>query len=235
MRGSRAKVKCFFRRAAFRGAAAVPEAVFRGVFRKFAESASVFSFSAKKCLTFCGASHIINRARLTEWVKAMLLGLSRIIGCPGGVVPFEMSLDLSGETFGGCRPVTEPVRCSGQVRNTAGVLVLTGTLSTTLHGVCDRCAAEFERDVAFPVEAVLVRELANEEEADPWMFVLDGDHADLDEIMTTAFVLSMDTKLLCSEDCRGLCPACGKNLNEGPCGCRPEPDPRFAVLKQLLK
>ena len=44
----------------------------------------------------------------------------------------------------------------------------------------------------------------------------------------------METKFLCSEDCKGLCPRCGKNLNLGPCGCRKEPDPRFAVLEQLL-
>ena len=170
-----------------------------------------------------------------EQVRTMLLGLSKIMDCPGGVLPFETALDLSQETFGGCRPVTEPVMCRGQVRNTAGVLVLTGTLSTVLHGVCDRCAAPFERTVEFPVEAVLVRELQNEDEADQWTFLLDGDKADLEEIMTTAFVLSMDSKLLCREDCKGICPSCGKNLNEGPCGCVPEPDPRFAALRQLLK
>ena len=165
----------------------------------------------------------------------MLLGLSSIFDCPGGVVPFEETLDLREETFGGCKPVTEPVLCRGQVRNTAGVMVLTGTMTTRLHGVCDRCAAEFQRDLEIPVHAVLVRELANEEEADEWTFLLEGDSADLDEIMTTAFVLSMDSKLLCREDCKGLCPHCGKNLNEGPCQCKPEPDPRFAALKQLLK
>lgn len=165
----------------------------------------------------------------------MLLGLSKIIDCPGGIVPFEMTLDLREETFGGGRPVTEPVRCTGQVRNTAGVLVLTGTLETRLHGTCDRCATEFSQEVRFPVEAILVRELADEDNADEWAFLLDGDNADLDDIMTTAFVLSMDSKLLCSEDCKGLCAKCGKNLNEGPCQCKPDVDPRFAALQQLLQ
>lgn len=165
----------------------------------------------------------------------MLLGLSKIMDSPGGCVPFTLSLDLRGETFGGCAPVTEPVRCEGQVRNTAGVLMLSGALETTLHGVCDRCAADVVRPVKFPVEAILVREIANEQDADPWTFLLEGDSADLDDIMTTAFVLSMDSKLLCREDCKGLCPTCGKNLNEGPCACKPEPDPRFAILKQFIK
>ena len=59
--------------------------------------------------------------------------------------------------------------------------------------------------------------------------------ADLDDIVTTTFVLSMDSKFLCREDCKGLCCRCGKDLNDGPCGCQPDVDPRLAVLKQLLK
>ena len=54
-------------------------------------------------------------------------------------------------------------------------------------------------------------------------------------IITTAFVLNMVSKFLCSSNCKGLCASCGKNVNEGPCDCKPEPDPRLAVLGQLLK
>ena len=57
---------------------------------------------------------------------------------------------------------------------------------------------------------------------------------DLDELAQTAFILAMDTKNLCSEDCKGLCAKCGADLNLGPCGCRPEVDPRLAALAQLL-
>ena len=164
----------------------------------------------------------------------MLLGLSKIIDCPGGVVPFETSLDLSQMEFDGRRLLPEPVHAIGKVRNTAGVLVLTGELTTRLHGQCDRCTKPFERDFAVDVEAVLVPKLENEDYDDPWTFELVGDQADLDDILTTAVVLNMDSKLLCSEDCKGLCPRCGADLNFGPCGCRPEPDPRLAVLQQLL-
>ena len=109
-------------------------------------------------------------------------------------------------------------------------------ISTNLHAVCDRCAAPFERRVSWPVHAVLTRSLEREDEADEWTFLLqEGDKADLDEILTTAFVLNMDSKLLCKPDCKGICPRCGKNLNEGACSCRPEIDPRLAVLGQLLK
>ena len=165
----------------------------------------------------------------------MLLGLSNIIRTPDSVLPFETRLDLSDLQFGSCCPVSELVVAEGSVRNTAGVLILTARMRTVLHGTCDRCAVDFDREVSYDVEAVLTRELENEDEADEWTFLLENDHADLDDILTTAFVLNMDSKLLCKPDCKGLCFRCGRNLNDGTCDCRPESDPRLAVLGQLLK
>ena len=165
----------------------------------------------------------------------MLLGLSKIIDCPGASVSFSTSVDLSDLQYGQTKPVTEPVLAEGTVRNTAGVLVMTGKLHTTIHGVCDRCAGDFDSYVEFPIDVVLVTELANEENEDEWVFPLEGDSADLEDIVRTVFVLNMDSKLLCKEDCKGLCCRCGTNLNEGPCSCQKELDPRFAALKQLLE
>ena len=165
----------------------------------------------------------------------MLLGLSKIIDCPGASVPFETSVDLSDLRYGTCFPVSEPVVASGVVRNTAGVLMMTGSITTCIHGICDRCASDFDRDIDFPIDVVLVTELANEENEDEWVFPLEGDSADLDDIVRTVFVLNLDSKLLCDEDCKGLCCRCGKNLNDGPCSCQKELDPRFAALKQLLE
>ena len=164
----------------------------------------------------------------------MRLGLSQIIDRPGESVSFSEVVDLSDLQYGTCFPVTEPVKASGTVRNTAGVLVMKGLITTCIHGVCDRCAAAFDREMELPIDAVLVTELANEENEDEWVFTLEGDSADLDEIVRTIFVLNMDSKLLCSEDCKGMCCRCGKNLNEGPCSCEKEIDPRLAALKQLL-
>ena len=91
----------------------------------------------------------------------MRLGLAQIMDRPGAVVPFSCSVDLSDLQYGASHPVTEPVEASGTVRNTAGVLVMSGSIKTCLHGVCDRCAAEFSREVEYPIQAVLVEELAN--------------------------------------------------------------------------
>ena len=144
-------------------------------------------------------------------------------------------MDLSDLQYGQSRPVTEPVLAWGTVRNTAGVLVMTGRVSTTIHGVCDRCAADFDAVREFPIDVVLVSQLSNEEDEDEGVFPLEGDSADLDDIVRTVFVLNMESKLLCKPDCRGICFRCGKNLNEGKCDCEKEIDPRFAALKQLLE
>ena len=164
----------------------------------------------------------------------MLLGLSKIIDCPGASVPFSTSVDLRDLRYGDCYPVSEPVLASGTVRNTAGVLVMTGSIQTTIHGVCDRCAADFDQEITTPIDVVLVTELSNEENEDEWVFPLEGDSADLEDIVRTVFVLNMDSKLLCRPDCKGICAGCGTNLNDGDCKCQKEIDPRFAALKQLL-
>ncbi len=165
----------------------------------------------------------------------MLLGLSKIIDCPGASVSFSTSVDLSDLCYGVSYPVSEPVKASGTVRNTAGVLVMTGEISTTIHGTCDRCASDFDRGVHFPIDVVLVTEMADEENEDERVFPLEGDSADLEDIVRTVFVLNLDSKLLCKDDCKGLCCRCGRNLNDGPCNCQKELDPRFAALKQLLE
>ncbi len=164
----------------------------------------------------------------------MRLGLSQIMDSPGATVDFSDSVDLSDLLYGTCYPVDEPVIAKGTVRNTAGVLVMKGSIDTTIHGVCDRCAADFTQQVGFPIDVVLVKELANEENEDEWVFPLEGNEADLDDIVRTVFVLNMDQKLLCSPDCKGICCRCGKNLNDGSCGCQKEIDPRLAALRQLL-
>ena len=189
----------------------------------------------KKAFDTRGISRYNSFCMIMKQGITMLLRLSKIIETPNSALPFETELHLEDLRFGvGC-PVSEPVSAKGEVKNKAGVLLLEAELKTVLHGVCDRCCSEFDRAISFPVHAVLTTELEDEDEADAWTFLLEDDCADLDDILTTAFVLNMDSTLLCKPDCKGLCFRCGKNLNDGDCDCRPEADPRLAVLGQLLK
>ena len=77
----------------------------------------------------------------------MRLELSSIMDRPGERVDFSASVDLSDLVYGASKPVDEPVLANGWVRNTAGVLVMKGLITTCIHGTCDRCAGEFARNV----------------------------------------------------------------------------------------
>lgn len=163
----------------------------------------------------------------------MRLGLRDVILVPDAEKSFQCQVDLSDLEFYGRKPIVRPVLAQGSVVNHAGALVLNGTARSELDLVCDRCGKEFSREKVVALDMLLADELEQEDSEDE-IFLLDGNELDLDELVTTAFVLAMDTKNLCSEDCKGLCAKCGADLNLGPCGCRPEVDPRLAALAQLL-
>ena len=162
----------------------------------------------------------------------MFLDLHEIIEVPGGRVPFRCELDRERLAFPALVRFDGAVTAEGAVKNTAGILELTAVVEADMTVRCDRCTAEFSEHCALPVEAVLKADADDEDYAD--LFPLDGDGVDVSDVLETCFILNMDTKFLCSEDCRGLCPDCGKNLNDGPCGCAKQIDPRMAVLGQLL-
>ncbi len=164
----------------------------------------------------------------------MKLDLKEILQVPGASIPFDYAMDLSWLELYGSRPVAEPLRVSGVVRNMAGALCLEGTASSPLHLTCDRCGKPFVREKTVSLDTLLATKLEDEENEDE-IVLLDGTELDLDEVAQSAFILGMDTKNLCKEDCKGLCARCGADLNLGPCGCRPEIDPRLAALAQLLE
>ena len=146
----------------------------------------------------------------------------------GQTLPFVHSLDLSGMEFSGRYPAARPVTVEGEVRNHAGALVFTARMSALLSLRCDRCDCAFEREMVVRLDLSLADSVEDEESEG--IALLDGGFCDVDEITVPAFVLEMDTKNLCSEDCAGLCPRCGQNLNGGPCGCATPVDPRLEGL-----
>ena len=162
----------------------------------------------------------------------MNLNLHDVIGIPSAEKEFSFSPDFSDYSFGSVLSLGDAA-ARGRVRNEAGILKLEGSLQTSMHCECARCLKEFDKQVDMPVTAVIADELQDEDNPD--IFLLNGDFADLGEVFSTAFVLNVDQRQLCNEDCRGLCDKCGKNLNDGPCSCVPEKDPRLAVLGQFLE
>ena len=161
----------------------------------------------------------------------MRLDLREIIEIPGGSVPFSCELETDRLDFPAVAAYKGAPKAEGVVRNEAGVLHLTGEVVAEMVCFCDRCGAEFDSTKITKLDATIVEEDTG---VNPELFILEGDEIDLSEILSTCFILDMDSKFLCKEDCKGLCSDCGKNLNLGPCGCRKQIDPRFAVLEQLL-
>ncbi len=161
----------------------------------------------------------------------MRLDLRDIIEMPGSSVSFETELSTEFLDFPSIKEYVSAPKASGRVFNTAGILTLEGEITADLVCICDRCGSEY----AYAKRSIARATIVDEDDGDnPELFLLDGNELDLDEVLSSCFILDMDSKFLCSNDCQGLCPVCGKNLNLGPCGCRKKTDPRFAVLEQLL-
>ncbi|MDE7242669.1 MAG: DUF177 domain-containing protein [Oscillospiraceae bacterium] len=163
----------------------------------------------------------------------MLLNVQKIINAPGERMDFQFELDLSGVDFGGLYPIQNPVVVTGFAENTAGMLTLRFTADSTLKAVCDRCLKPFDLPKQVSCEYLLAETLENEDQDE--IIRLENGTVDVGELARTAYILEMDSKTLCSEDCKGICPGCGVNLNLAACTCQKTVDPRLAVLAKLLE
>ncbi len=127
----------------------------------------------------------------------------------GESLPFDRVLDLSA-----AEPAFQEVRISGKLRNVVGVMTLRATVSGIFTAPCDRCL----EDAVLPLQAELKTVLTLDSSEDDSVLV-EGGKIDLEKTAYDALVLAIPLQILCKEDCRGLCPSCGKNLNDGDCGC----------------
>lgn len=166
----------------------------------------------------------------------MQICLTDLASAPSGRIRFDYTIDLSKEEVAFSFPFQKPVRMVGEVADAAGVITLCAQVQARVFTRCARCDRPVEYDKVTQVEFLLVKELSNgEEELPDEMYLVESDTVELDDILIPELLLDMEMTVLCREDCKGLCPKCGKNLNDGGCGCdRREIDPRLAVLQQLL-
>ncbi len=123
----------------------------------------------------------------------------------------------------------------GAVANHGGYVELTAVLTVRGVGRCARCLDEVPFEKCFDVKRPVVKAL-READDDGEYIVADGDgYLSLRPVFEEELILNFPSRLLCKEGCRGLCPKCGANLNEGDCGCSTaEVDPRLEVLRALL-
>lgn len=162
----------------------------------------------------------------------MHLNLREIIYVPGASVSFDFNPNLS-DAVSGCISGIKQAKAAGRIQNSAGVLVLSADVDALLECSCARCLEDFERPISLKLEATLSDRTEDQENPDIYFF--EGDNVDIGKIITSDFILSLDDRILCKDDCKGLCENCGANLNDGPCKCKKEVDPRLAALGQLLE
>ncbi|MBP8980589.1 MAG: DUF177 domain-containing protein [Syntrophobacterales bacterium] len=134
----------------------------------------------------------------------------------------------------------EEVQVYCHVSRLSQTVFLDGRLETVIHMVCSRCLEEAELPVNVPFRYTLMpavednREEVELTEEDLEYGVYDGETIDCDPLIYEQIVLQIPMKVLCRDDCRGLCPQCGANLNTGVCSCTEKAvDERLAVLKKF--
>lgn len=135
----------------------------------------------------------------------------------------------------------------GTVSDTLDCMTLRAVVTAHYKTACARCLDEIERDLEFPIERTIMTDRIasvcdDVDEDGEWNGELDdvlyvNDAAVIpDADIIEELVLELPMLSLCSEDCPGLCPKCGKRLRDGDCGCKEkkEIDPRLAILQKLL-
>ncbi len=176
----------------------------------------------------------------------MKLDLSRFLSSDEEKLEFEGELALNDTNLDiDDLRIIFPVKYKGSIYDLNGELVLELDISYDFIANCDRCLKEFKnhRETSYKAYNFKDPSFYDEDSVDEY-FEIKNDSIDLSEIIISQVITSIPGKNLCSEDCKGLCPHCGKNLNDGDCGCwdveeevkvEEKVDPRFEKLLDLFK
>ena len=166
---------------------------------------------------------------MTIDVKPLLRGEVKRIG-----LDYTLPMELEGVRF------LEDARVVGEIVDRAGYMRLVLKISVPYVSECARCLDEvrgfFEED--FERTVVTKGSVSDEEldeNIDEYAVLNENGELNVDEEVAETIILMFPKKLVCSEDCQGLCPKCGKRKKDGDCGCvTKEIDPRLAILQKLL-
>ena len=166
----------------------------------------------------------------------MVIDVSSILKEFGGKISFDDKAEIPELSFSGSDyRFKEPFAVKGNISNTGGALTLKADVSGVMVTQCARCMKDIEVPIEFSISETLMKsdeEIPEDED----IIVFEGNTIDIDEIIENNFISNLSPRYLCSEDCKGLCPKCGKDLNEGDCGCEDdEIDPRWAALADMIK
>jgi len=138
--------------------------------------------------------------------------------------------------------LTSPIHLNGKVERTGRNFLLNMHVKFGYIDKCARCLKEVDSSLEYDIIAYLMRDEYDEGEyEDVDVFSINSSEVDLLEIVNATLSSNLPLKVVCSEDCKGICSGCGVDLNLQECECRVDDaedddiDPRFAKLKELLK
>jgi uncharacterized protein len=137
--------------------------------------------------------------------------------------------------------LSAPADVTGNVRLSGNQVFVNGHIDTRVQVECDRCLKPVELPVNadFKLEYISDSDYESSQMAEltedaMLVSVFDGAALDVDEIVKEQILLTVPTRMLCREDCKGICPDCGTDRNTGECDCvTNDIDPRWAALKKL--
>jgi uncharacterized protein len=162
----------------------------------------------------------------------------RISGMPDGEQPFSFEIDATEIDL---PRFVDKVTVTGRLRKVSSQVFVQGEARGTFTGECDRCLAEVRRDVVTPLNLFFqvspdARTARADEETDIQFIHPEQDVIVLDDEVRQTLLLEVPLKVLCTDECAGICPGCGANLNNEECRCEDAPiDPRWAKLAELYK
>lgn len=164
----------------------------------------------------------------------MLYDVTKILKTFGESMDISGKLELSEEKSVGAEPCFNELSFSGKMTNIGGVLELSAKACGSYSVLCSRCAKELSRDFEKDfIELLVSSETAGENDGDAVVFF--GHEVNVSDIIKANVLLSLPSVFLCREDCKGLCPKCGTDLNENACTCSDdEIDPRWEALKNFV-
>ncbi len=163
----------------------------------------------------------------------MKLDISSIASNSGGKLSFQGKTLFEPVSFCGNNfEFIGETEINGEIANRAGEFFLNAQVSGKFETACARCGKPAEQDFSFELNEKLIKEGSNSTDEDAVVF--QGDVIDVSDLAVNIFLMEAPGRFLCKEDCKGLCPVCGQDLNEKQCGCETEAvDPRFDVLNDI--
>lgn len=163
-----------------------------------------------------------------------IVDVSSALKDPGQPYAFEATLEPEALESPGDPLRFDDIAIRGDMMGAQERVSIRGEVTASVTGECARCLSPVTVPLRARIDALYARQ---DDPDDPDLYLFEGSKLDLTDAARDALLLELPYRFLCSEDCKGLCPRCGKNLNLGACTCQEGlsvPNP-FSALRSMVQ